>query len=104
MFEITQEGMALRGIALDVTVEEVKETTGRNLIILREVPSCPTGAVDLARNNMVPRRRYVKRCPGESWGPPLPRPAGGSVGPGLRRESTLTAASSRADRPAQAGG
>jgi hypothetical protein len=96
--------MALREIVLGVTVEEVKATTGRNLIILREVPSCPTGAVDLAKNNMVPPRRYVKRCPGESWGPPLPGPAGGSVGPGWRRESTLTAASSRADRPAQAGG
>ncbi|MBV9202823.1 MAG: 3-oxoacid CoA-transferase subunit B [Alphaproteobacteria bacterium] len=38
LFEITKEGMALREIAPGVTVEEIKSTTGCNLIILGDVP------------------------------------------------------------------
>ena len=38
LFEITQEGMALREIAPGVTVDEVKAATGCNLLIPREVP------------------------------------------------------------------
>ena len=38
LFEITKEGMALREIALGVTVEEVRATTGCNLIIPSDVP------------------------------------------------------------------
>ena len=38
LFEVTQEGMALREIAPGVTVDEVKAATGCNLIIPREVP------------------------------------------------------------------
>jgi len=38
LFEITPEGMALREIARGVTVEEVRATTGCNLIIPNEVP------------------------------------------------------------------
>ena len=38
LFEITRDGMALKEIAPDVTVEEVRATTGCELIIPREVP------------------------------------------------------------------
>ena len=38
LFEITTEGMALREIAPGVTVDEIKATTGCNLIVPREVP------------------------------------------------------------------
>jgi 3-oxoacid CoA-transferase B subunit len=38
LFEITQEGMALREIPPGVSVEEVRATTGCNLIIPHEVP------------------------------------------------------------------
>ena len=38
LFEITPEGMALREIAPGVTVDEVKATTGCNLLVPREVP------------------------------------------------------------------
>ena len=38
LFEITPEGMALKEIAPGVTVDEVKATTGCNLIVPREVP------------------------------------------------------------------
>jgi acyl CoA:acetate/3-ketoacid CoA transferase beta subunit len=38
LFEITQEGMALKEIAPGVSVDEVKATTGCNLIVPREVP------------------------------------------------------------------
>jgi 3-oxoacid CoA-transferase B subunit len=38
LFEITKEGMALREIAPGVTVEEVRATTGCNLIIPRGIP------------------------------------------------------------------
>jgi acyl CoA:acetate/3-ketoacid CoA transferase beta subunit len=38
LFEITKEGMALREIAPSVTVEEVRATTGCNLIVPSDVP------------------------------------------------------------------
>ena len=38
LFEITPEGMALREIAPGIAVDEVKATTGCNLLIPREVP------------------------------------------------------------------
>ena len=38
LFEITQEGMALKEIAPGISVDEVKATTGCNLIVPREVP------------------------------------------------------------------
>ena len=38
LFEITKQGIALREIALGVTVEEVRATTGCNLIIPSDVP------------------------------------------------------------------
>jgi acyl CoA:acetate/3-ketoacid CoA transferase beta subunit len=38
LFEVTREGMALREIAPGVTIDEVKATTGCNLLIPREVP------------------------------------------------------------------
>jgi acyl CoA:acetate/3-ketoacid CoA transferase beta subunit len=38
LFAITPEGMALREIAPGISVEEVKATTGCNLLIPREVP------------------------------------------------------------------
>jgi 3-oxoacid CoA-transferase B subunit len=39
LFEITPDGMALREIAPGVTVDELKATTGCNLVIPREVPT-----------------------------------------------------------------
>jgi 3-oxoacid CoA-transferase B subunit len=42
LFEITKEGMALREIAPGVTVDDVKATTGCNLIIPGEVPRVRT--------------------------------------------------------------
>jgi 3-oxoacid CoA-transferase B subunit len=38
LFEITKGGMALKEIAPGVTVEEIKATTGCNLVIPRQVP------------------------------------------------------------------
>jgi 3-oxoacid CoA-transferase B subunit len=38
LFEITREGMALKEIALGVTVEEITAATGCRLLIPREVP------------------------------------------------------------------
>jgi 3-oxoacid CoA-transferase B subunit len=38
LFAITPEGMALREIAPGVTIDEIKATTGCNLLIPREVP------------------------------------------------------------------
>jgi 3-oxoacid CoA-transferase B subunit len=39
LFEITPEGMALKEIAPGISVDEVKATTGCNLIVPREVPT-----------------------------------------------------------------
>jgi acyl CoA:acetate/3-ketoacid CoA transferase beta subunit len=38
LFEITPAGMGLKEIAPGVTVDEIKATTGCNLIVPREVP------------------------------------------------------------------
>jgi 3-oxoacid CoA-transferase B subunit len=38
LFEITPEGMALKEIAPGISVDEVKASTGCNLIVPREVP------------------------------------------------------------------
>ena len=38
LFEITPEGMALKEMAPGISVDEVKATTGCNLIVPREVP------------------------------------------------------------------
>ena len=38
LFEITPEGMALKEIAPGLSVDEVKATTGCNLIVPNEVP------------------------------------------------------------------
>jgi 3-oxoacid CoA-transferase subunit B len=42
LFEITPEGMALREIAPGITVDEIKATTGCNLLVPREVPPVRT--------------------------------------------------------------
>ena len=38
LFEITQAGMALKEIAPGVTVDEIRATTGCNLVVPRDVP------------------------------------------------------------------
>ena len=38
LFEVTEEGLALREIAPGVAIDEVKAATGCNLLIPREVP------------------------------------------------------------------
>src|SRR5271155_3769097 len=52
----------------------------------------------LERNKIAPRHTLLQRCPGESRGPPFQRSEGGSVDPGLGRESALVAVSSPAGR------
>jgi acyl CoA:acetate/3-ketoacid CoA transferase beta subunit len=39
LFEITPEGMALRETAPGVTIDEIKATTGCELLVPREVPT-----------------------------------------------------------------
>jgi hypothetical protein len=57
----------------------------------------------LTRNKIVHRGRYGKTCPGGSRGLPFERSAGGSVDPGLRRESAPMAVSFRVGRPPAGG-
>src|SRR5262249_23317521 len=65
LFEITKQGMALREIAPGVTVEEVKATTGCNLIVPAEVP--PVRMVGREHGRMVGATREPHRRPERPW-------------------------------------